>query len=269
MKSTGVADAGAVEALRRLCAAHRLSPTQADSLAALLSALVEDPRAPTAIRDAAVAVDQHLADSLVALEIEPLRSAGTVADIGSGAGLPGLPLAIALPQASFSLLESQSRKCEFLRAAIVEASVQNATVVRSRAEEWAEGLGRQDVVLARALAPPPVVLEYAAPLLHIGGVLVDWRGRREPDQEHDALLATRRLGLELQEIRHVHPFRGAHDRHLHVYLKVAATPDRFPRRAGMARKRPLGASNADIAKIGRPTTAKIASLQGSWDGCTR
>lgn len=252
MKSTGVDDAGAVEAFRHLCAAHRLSSTQADSLLALLSALVEDPAAPTAIHDASLAVDQHLADSLIALDIEPLRSAGTVADLGSGAGLPGVPLAIALPGASFSLLESQSRKCEFLSAAIAEASVQNATVVRSRAEEWTDGLGRQDVVLARALASPPVVLEYAAPLLDVGGVLIDWRGRRKPDQERDALLATRHLGLELQEIRRVQPFQGAHDRHLHVYLKVAATPERFPRRAGIARKRPLGASNADVAKSEPP-----------------
>ena len=85
-----------------------------------------------------------------------------------------------------------------------------------------------------------MVLEYAAPLLEHGGVLVDWRGRRDADQEAAAAGAAEQLGMRLREIRRTEPYEGARDHHLHVYEKVAETPSRFPRRAGVARKRPLG-----------------------------
>jgi 16S rRNA (guanine527-N7)-methyltransferase len=223
-----------------LSARYALDQIQAERLSAFLSALVEDPRAPTAIRDAASAMDQHLADALVALDVNALMTSKAIADLGSGPGLPGIPIAIALPESQVSLLESQSRKCEFLAGAITAAELENVSVVNARAEDWPDGAACQDAVLARALAPAAVVAEYAAPLLRVGGVLVDWRGRREELEEHAALVAADHLGLELQEIRRVEPFVGARDRHLHIYRKVAPTPDRFPRRPGIARKRPLG-----------------------------
>jgi 16S rRNA (guanine527-N7)-methyltransferase len=113
-------------------------------------------------------------------------------------------------------------------------------VVCSRAEEWAEGRELADVVVCRALAAQPVVLEYAAPLLRAGGRLVEWRGVRSVDEERRARVAAATLGLSLVEIRHVEPFDGARDRHLHVFEKVGPTPAAYPRRAGIARKRPLG-----------------------------
>ncbi len=109
-----------------------------------------------------------------------------IADLGSGAGFPGLALAVALPAAEVSLVESQRRKCEFLERVCAAAEIENAHVVCSRAEEWREGVSRYDVVTARALAPQPVVLEYAAPLLRMGGTLVDWRGRRDEAAEEAA-----------------------------------------------------------------------------------
>jgi len=112
--------------------------------------------------------------------------------------------------------------------------------VCARAEEWREGFSQNDLAVARALAPQPVVLEYAAPLLRIGGTLVDWRGKRAPEQEHAAERAASLLGLQLEEIRRVTPFAAATDHHLHVFVKVAETPSRFPRKPGIARKRPLG-----------------------------
>jgi 16S rRNA (guanine527-N7)-methyltransferase len=87
-----------------------------------------------------------------------------------------------------------------------------------------------------------VVLEYAAPLLRLGGRLVDWRGRRAVAEEEAAMLAARELGLRREEVRRVQPFPASRDHHLHVFVKVAQTPTRFPRRAGMAHKRPLGVS---------------------------
>lgn len=244
MKTSAGVDEQVFEAVDRLCARYRLEPEQGERLRRLVAVAAHDQSAPTTIRDPLGVVDMHIADSLVGLEVEALMSASRIADLGSGAGMPGLPLAIALPRARVSLVESQSRKCEFIANAIAAAGATNVSVVNDRAEQWQQGIASQEAVLARALAPPPVVAEYAAPLLEIGGVLVDWRGRREPDGERDAIVAARQLGLELCEVRRVAPFPAARDRHLHVYRKVAPTPQRFPRRAGIARKRPLSAAEA-------------------------
>lgn len=209
-------------------------------LEAFARLLIEDPIAPTTIRDPAEVIDDHLADSLVALELREVRSASAIADLGSGAGLPGLPLAIALPAARVDLVESSARKCAFIERAIAASRTSNARAVNTRAEAWNAGFGRMDLVTARALAPPEVVMEYAAPLLAIGGALVVWRGRRDADAEAAGFEAAAKLGLEVAEIRRARPYTGAHARHLYLALKVMETPSRFPRRPGMALKRPLG-----------------------------
>jgi 16S rRNA (guanine527-N7)-methyltransferase len=226
-------------AVRDLGGRYGLTPAQTVRLEALVSMLASDPRAPTSMRAPDRSVDGHLADSLVALEVEAVRDARRLADLGSGAGFPGLPLAIALAPREVWLLESQARKCAYLRNAVSGARVASAHVVCARIEEWDAGCATLDVALARALAPQAVVLEYAAPLLRRGGILVDWRGRRDGAQERAAAIAAGRLGLECAEIRKVVPFAGARDRHLHLYVKVSNTPAGFPRRAGMAAKRPL------------------------------
>jgi 16S rRNA (guanine527-N7)-methyltransferase len=209
-------------------------------LAATLVALVGEEHAPTAIRELEQALQVHLADSLVGLEIEAVRAAGRIADLGSGSGFPGVALAIALPAAQIQLVEAQGRRCAYLERLCGAAGVANTRVVCARAEEWAEGIGLNDVVVARALAGQPVVLEYAAPLLGLGGTLVDWRGRRLADEEEAGTRAAAELGLRRMEVRHVQPFAQARDHHLHVFVKEQETPPRFPRRPGMARKRPLG-----------------------------
>ncbi len=219
---------------------NRLTAGQQQQLAEVLTALGADEHAPSAVRAPEQAARVHVADSLVALELEAVRAAQRLADLGSGVGFPGLALAVALPAAHVSLVESQRRRCEFLARLCAVAGIENAEVVCSRAEGWRAGALCCDVVLARALAPQPVVLEYAAPLLRIGGTLVDWRGRRERAAEEAAGRAAALLGLERVEIRRVVPFEGATDRHLHVFATPAETPPRLPRRVGIARKRPLG-----------------------------
>ncbi len=218
-----------------------LTPAQELQLDCILRALEADDHAPTAIREPTQAAQAHIADSLAALEVDPLITARHIADLGSGAGFPGLALAVALPEAEVSLIESQRRKCEFLERLRASAGVENARIVCTRAEDWDAGLSANDVVVARALAPQNVVLEYAAPLLRLGGKLIDWRGRRDEATERSADRAAALLGLAREEVRRVVPFEGATDRHLHVFTKAAETPPRFPRRAGVARKRPLGA----------------------------
>jgi 16S rRNA (guanine527-N7)-methyltransferase len=180
-----------------------------------------------------------VADSLVALELEPVRSATRIGDLGSGAGFPGIPLAIALPSARVALVESVGRKTEFLARAVTAVAAGNVEIVTDRAESWRDGLNACDVVTARALAPLNVLVEYAAPLLRLGGCLVAYKGRRDPDEERDGVVAGGRLGLELVEVRRVDPFPQAEARHLVVYRKAAPTPPGYPRRPGMARKRPI------------------------------
>ena len=209
-------------------------------LRALAAWVAADADAPTTVTAPEAVVRDHLADSLVALEFPAVTGARHIADLGSGAGFPGLPLAIALPDARVSLVESNGRKCAFIDRAAAACSVDNASVVYARAEQWAEGAEACDAVLARALAPLPVVVEYAAPLLAMGGTLVVWRGRRDPEEEAQADRAAAILGLEPGPPVQVHPYPGAEHRHLHPIVKVAPTPPGYPRRPGMARKRPLG-----------------------------
>ncbi len=228
--------------LAELARHYTLSETQASQLATLLGAIAADPGAPTTVRDPIAAVDRHLADSLVALDIEAVRGAHVAADVGSGVGLPGLALAVALPECRWRLLESVSRKVAFLDRAGDRLGLVNAAANNLRTEEWQDGRRSNDLVTARAVAPAPVVLEYAAPLLRLDATLVDWRTRMAPEEHAAARSASRELGLELAEERSVTPFAVVHSRCLYVYLKVRETPDRFPRRAGTARKRPLGGS---------------------------
>jgi 16S rRNA (guanine527-N7)-methyltransferase len=228
--------------LSGLAETYRLGDDQVAALTALVQLIASDPYAPTTVRDPVVAMDQHIADSLVALELDVVRDASAAADLGAGAGLPGLVLAAALPRCAWTLLDSVARKVEFIERAIQAMKLANAAAVYARAEEWRDGVGGMALVTARAVAAAPVVLEYAAPLLRSGGTLVDWRTEMSAADEGSARAAADELGLELRESRRVVPFKGAHSRFLYVYVKVRPTPDRFPRRPGSARKRPLGTS---------------------------
>jgi 16S rRNA (guanine527-N7)-methyltransferase len=194
------------------------------------------------VRGAADAVDRHLADSLTGLEVGALAGAERIADLGAGAGFPGLALAVALPDARVDLIEATERKCEVIARLARAAAAPNAHTIPERAEDWAAGEGAEayDAVTARALAPLAVIAEYAAPLLREGGVLVAWKGSRNEDEEERGAAAAEQLGLSAPEVMRVEPFEGAANRHLHVYSKLGPTPDGIPRRPGMARKRPLG-----------------------------
>ena len=218
-----------------------------DQLADLLEALAAEPDPPTTVREPTAALNVHIADGLSALEVVGLRDAERIADVGAGAGFPGLALAVALPTARVDLIESARRKGAVIDRLIQAAHVENARSVVARAEEWAAqppvlGGGREayDVVTARALAPLAVLAEYASPLLREGGLLVAWKGARDEDEERAGSAAAPRLALQPDQVRRVVPFAGAERRHLHVMRKTGPTPGGIPRRPGMARKRPLG-----------------------------
>jgi 16S rRNA (guanine527-N7)-methyltransferase len=229
--------------LRELSARFGLPDGAAARLELLLRLVADEPASITSVREPERGVDVHVADSLVALELDVVRAATRIADLGSGGGFPGLALAIALPEARVTLVESVGRKSAFLERAARALDVDNVRVVTARAEAWPDGLGAHDLVTARALAPLGVVLEYAAPLLEAGGTLVAWKGRLDPSEAADAAAAAGALGLTPPESRAVEPFAEASGRALYLSSKVRPTPPEFPRRAGVARKRPLRASS--------------------------
>lgn len=230
------------ERLASLAREFGLAGVQISKFDRLLAALARSEHASTTVKKPREAVDVHLADSLSALALPQVRVATMIADIGSGAGFPGLALAVALAGARVNLVDSVGRRCESMRALAEAAGIENAITVPQRAEAWAQGMARHDLVCARALGPLAVVCEYAAPLLRPGGSLVAWRGARDVAEEDAAGRAAEQLGLEATERVRTAPYPGCIDHHLHVFLKVRGTPSRFPRRPGIARKRPLGSS---------------------------
>ena len=225
--------------LEVLAAEYGLPEGATAALTALLELQASDPTASTTVRDPSVAVERHVADSLSALTVDAVRGARRIADIGSGAGWPGVALAVALPEARVALVESASRHCRYLERAAAAGGLGNVSVVHARAEDWPDGLGAHDLVTARALAALPVLCEYAAPLLADGGWLVAWKGAVDPAEQADGRAAALALGLEPAEPLRVVPYAGARDHTLHAFRKIVPTPGRFPRRPGIATKRPL------------------------------
>jgi 16S rRNA (guanine527-N7)-methyltransferase len=223
-------------------------PARRRRLRALVESLAADPGAPSSVTDSERAWRVHIADSLSGLEVGPLARGSRIADIGAGAGFPGLVLAVALPAATVDLIEAVSRKCEFMRRAIARTRIVNASVVCERAEEWARAAppagGREsyEAVTARAVGRLATIAELASPLLVEGGTLVAWKGRRDAAEETEMERAAERLAMEPLEIRWVGPYAGSRHRHLHVLCKSGPTPEGLPRRSGMAKKRPFGSA---------------------------
>jgi 16S rRNA (guanine527-N7)-methyltransferase len=186
-----------------------------------LDALLATPGL-TAIRDPSEARRVHLDESLAALEL--VRGLeGPIVDVGSGGGAPGIPLAVELPEREVTLLEANGRKADFLERWARE--LPNIAVVRGRAEE--QEVDRFGVALARALAPPVVAAEWCLPLVAPGGAAILYVG---PSAEPERVArAAERLAARLED--------GPAG--LLVLRKLGPTPPGFPRRLGVARKRPL------------------------------
>jgi 16S rRNA (guanine527-N7)-methyltransferase len=190
-------------------------------LDAWLEAVLETPGL-TSLRDPEEARRMLLEDSLRGVPVVE-QFEGPIVDVGSGGGAPGIPLAVALPHREVTLLESERRKAQFLERWTAE--LPNLRVVWGRAEEQeTEVFG---VALAKALAPPPVAAEWCLPLVRAGGAAVLWVG---PTVDADALArVAEQLAAAPPEERDG----------LVVLRKLGPTPAGFPRRPGMARKRPL------------------------------
>lgn len=219
-----------------------LDPAARRALEKVLELLAEERASVSSVTDRERAWKVHVADGLTGLEIPALREASLIADIGSGAGFPGLVLAAALPPARVDLIESVGRKCDFIRRAIAAAGLDNARVVNARSEELARAEGREAyaAATARAVGRLSTLAELASPLLEDGGVLVAWKGRRDPEEEAQLARAEEALSMRAEQILAVGPYAGSEHRHLHSLRKVGPTPADLPRRAGIAKKRPRG-----------------------------
>ena len=217
-----------------------------ETFAPLLAALAAEPDPHTTVSEPEAALEVHVADSLSGLEVPELSSARRIADIGAGAGFPGLVLAIAIPRAQVDLIESAGRKTAVIDRLAQASELTNARSITARVEDYARvpaalGGGREayDVVTARAVGPLALLVEYAAPLLRPDGILVAWKGARDDAEEAAGAAAAEKVGMAVEDVLSVQPYPASENRHLHVYRKIGPTPGRFPRRAGMARKRPL------------------------------
>jgi 16S rRNA (guanine527-N7)-methyltransferase len=191
---------------------------------------------------------RHFLESLALLpalrQADLLASGGRerVLDLGAGAGLPGLPLKIAVPDLSLTLLEATARKAAFLRQAVSELALEQVEVLLGRAEEVARQADRRqayELVVARAVAPLPTLLEMALPFLRIGGVLAAPKGSRAPQEVTRSERALGLLGGTLLSVTPLAIPGAPHRPWLVLVRKVAPTPEVYPRRPGIPAKRPL------------------------------
>jgi 16S rRNA (guanine527-N7)-methyltransferase len=205
-----------------------LSPGERERLALLVDLICATPVGVTAVRDPADAAARHVLDALAGLPSVDAAPAGPLADVGSGGGVPGLVLGVVRPDRELHLIEATARKAAFIEETAAAIGV-DAAVHPARSEELARGALRDACacVVARALAPPPVAAELCLPLCRPGGRVVLW-SRAGADEA----LAEAALALAAEVVPAEAPGTL-------VLRKLAPTPERFPRRPGMAAKRPL------------------------------
>jgi 16S rRNA (guanine527-N7)-methyltransferase len=223
-------------------AAASLSDAQRRSLETVLELLAAERASVSSVTDGR-AWKVHVEDSLTGLEVPELRQASRIADLGSGAGFPGLVLAVALPDAGVDMIDSIGKKTAFIAHAGAEAGIPNAFAITARAEDVARDEGAResyDVVTARAVGRLSTLAELASPLLKRGGVLVAWKGRRDEGEEQQMSRAAESLAMFPESILDVGHRAGSEHRHLHVLRKSGPTPADLPRKSGMAKKRPRG-----------------------------
>jgi 16S rRNA (guanine527-N7)-methyltransferase len=196
-------------------------------------------------RDLGVVVLDHLLDSLSCFLFEPLCAARSLIDVGSGGGLPGVPIKIVEPAVRTTLVEATAKKARFLRRVAERLSLEGVEVENARVEEIARTdahRGVYDVATARALARLSVVAEYCVPLLRVGGHVISMKGRLEDEEIAEGERAAERLGARFSQLIRVPrlPELQKKERCLVILEKRVETPAEYPRNVGMPAKRPLG-----------------------------
>ena len=196
----------------------------------------------TAIREPEQVRVKHFLDSLSACLVMHGSQLDRVIDIGTGAGFPGLPLKILYPQMQLTLVESIGKKTAFCKHIVARLELERVEVIQMRVEELGrlDGYREQyDWAIARAVAAMPVLLEYLLPLVRVDGRVLAMKGESGPVEAHTAENATRILGGHLRQLKQLTLPGVVEERYLVVVDKVAATPEKYPRRIGIPAKRPL------------------------------
>lgn len=196
----------------------------------------------TAIREPEEIRTKHFLDSLSCLLVLRDPFPNRMIDIGTGAGFPGIPLKIVLPNLKITLVESVGKKADFCRHIVQVLKLEQVDVVQARAEEI--GLDknhreRYDWAVARAVANMPVLMEYLLPLVRVGGAVLAQKGESGPAEAHSADRAIKLLGGQLRKLQKINLPSIAEDRYLVVVEKCATTPPGYPRRVGLPSKKPI------------------------------
>ena len=195
----------------------------------------------TAVREPEAAWNKHVLDSLQGLRTQLFEGHQSVIDVGSGAGFPGLALAIARPELKIRVLDATRKKCDFMQSASEQLQL-NVKTINERAEDvgqnvvWRE---RFDVGTARAVGSLSEVCELVLPLVRVGGHAVLWRGSFAHEEAKTSNSAIKTLGGKLQNILPYHLPDNELTYHLIVIEKIARTPKTFPRRVGLPKQKPL------------------------------
>lgn len=196
----------------------------------------------TAIRDPQEVHIKHFLDSLTCLLAMRETPIEQLIDVGTGAGFPGIPLKITLPNLQLTLVESVGKKADFCRHVVKILDLPGVEVVQERAETLGQNPDyreRYDWAVARAVAILPVLAEYLLPLVRVGGSMLAMKGESGPAEAHAAEHALKVLGGHLRQLMPVTLPGVVEERYLVVIDKVAATPDGYPRKVGIPAKRPL------------------------------
>ncbi len=195
----------------------------------------------TSIVDPRDIVIKHFLDSLSAVRSIPPDLIKLI-DVGAGAGLPGLPIKLARPEISLTLLEATRKKCDFLKAVIDDLGLSNVQVINARAEEAGqreEHREQYDIAIARALAEMPTLIEYLLPLVQVGGLALAQKSKEAEKETQRATAAIATLGGRLREVLPVVVPELNESRYLVIVEKIAGTPEKYPRRTGVPSKKPL------------------------------
>ncbi len=221
-----------------------LTPLQLKDFQSFEDLLIEwnDKFNLTSITDPAEIHLKHFLDSLTVLRIFPNTGGFSLIDIGTGAGFPGIPLKIMLPELSLTLVESSQKKAEFCKVVAEVLQLTNTSVIASRAEDLGKDLQHReqyDWAIARAVAELSVLAEYLLPFVKIGGNSLAMKGANAGGETEKAGHALTILGAEISEIVNLDLPNDSGKRTLVVMKKIAPTPAAYPRRAGMPSKKPI------------------------------
>jgi 16S rRNA (guanine527-N7)-methyltransferase len=199
----------------------------------------------TAITDWKGVLIRHFLDSLSCLKViseRELAAGARVIDVGTGAGYPGIPLKIVCPGMRLTLLEATRKKVTFLQHLIDQLDLEHVQAIHARSEQLGREPGHReqyDWAVARAVAKMPTLAEYLLPLAHVGGAMLAQKGEDAAAEVHEADSAISTLGGEVRQLVPVELRGLAETRYLVVVDKVAPSPEKYPRRPGMPKKRPL------------------------------